>query len=87
MVSSHRFGSRAWNLFGLFTLAFTTATARKCLNLAPYSELVGPFFNRYAVIPQAGLRRVVSKVFQILFHPPIWGTFHLSLTVLVRYRT
>ncbi len=24
--------------------------------------------------------------FQVLFHSPYWGTFHLSLTVLVHYR-
>ena len=29
----------------------------------------------------------VSIWFQILFHPPHRGTFHLSLTVLVRYRS
>ena len=26
-------------------------------------------------------------MFQVLFHPPHWGTFHLSLTVLVHYRS
>ena len=29
---------------------------------------------------------LVSKRFQVLFHSPNRGTFHLSLTVLVRYR-
>ena len=33
------------------------------------------------------LRPVVSTRFQILFHSPRWGSFHLSLTVLVRYRS
>ena len=29
---------------------------------------------------------LVSKRFQVLFHSPHRGSFHLSLTVLVRYR-
>ena len=33
------------------------------------------------------LRPVVSIQFQILFHSPRRGSFHLSLTVLVRYRS
>lgn len=36
--------------------------------------------------PTKGLRPLVGARFQGLFHPPIRGTFHLSLTVLVRYR-
>ena len=35
----------------------------------------------------SGLRPVVSAWFQVLFHSPVRGTFHLSLTVLVRYRS
>ena len=31
------------------------------------------------------LRPVVSVRFQVLFHSPVRGTFHLSLTVLVHY--
>ena len=34
-----------------------------------------------------GLRPLVGKRFQVLFHPVIHGTFHLSLTVLVHYRS
>ena len=33
------------------------------------------------------LRLLVSKEFQVLFHLPNRDTFHLSLTVLVRYRS
>ncbi len=33
------------------------------------------------------LRPVVSARFQILFHSPRRGSFHLSITVLVRYRS
>ena len=34
-----------------------------------------------------GLRPLVSVWFQVLFHSPVRGTFHLSLTVLVHYRS
>ena len=33
------------------------------------------------------LRLVVGLRFQVLFHSPHWGAFHLSLTVLVHYRS
>ena len=33
------------------------------------------------------LRLLVSLWFQVLIHSPNWGTFHLSLTVLVHYRS
>jgi hypothetical protein len=33
-----------------------------------------------------GLRLLVSIRFQVLFHSPNRGSFHLSLTVLVHYR-
>ena len=36
---------------------------------------------------KSGLRPLVSKRFQELFHSLIQGTFHLSLTVLVHYRS
>ncbi len=35
----------------------------------------------------SGLQPLVSVWFQVLFHPLIQGTFHLSLTVLVHYRS
>ena len=33
------------------------------------------------------LRLLVGIRFQVLFHSPRWGSFHLSLTVLVHYRS
>ena len=36
---------------------------------------------------KSGLQPFVSVWFQVLFHSPVRGTFHLSLTVLVRYRS
>ncbi len=35
---------------------------------------------------EARLQLLVSIRFQVLFHSPNRGTFHLSLTVLVHYR-
>ena len=37
--------------------------------------------------PVIALRLLVSLRFQVLFHSPQRGTFHLSLTVLVHYRS
>ena len=34
----------------------------------------------------SGLRHIVGKWFQVLFHSPSRGSFHLSLAVLVHYR-
>ena len=36
---------------------------------------------------EAGLQQVVSAWFQVLFHSLAQGSFHLSLTVLVHYRS
>ena len=36
---------------------------------------------------QSMLRPLVGDWFQVLFHSPRRGAFHLSLTVLVRYRS
>ena len=33
------------------------------------------------------LRPIVGERFQVLFHSPVRGTFHLSFTVLVHYRS
>ena len=35
----------------------------------------------------APLPPLVGVQFQVLFHPPVRSTFHLSLTVLVHYRS
>ena len=36
---------------------------------------------------KSGLQPLVSVRFQVLFHSPVRSAFHLSLTVLVRYRS
>jgi hypothetical protein len=50
-------------------------------------KLAGSFFNRHAIIPLRGLSRIVRKQFQVLFHWVSHPSFHLSLTVLVHYRS
>ena len=51
-------------------------------------SLVGSFCKKHAVTPpDAMLRLFVGTWFQILFHSPRRGSFHLSLTVLVHYRS
>ena len=41
--------------------------------------------NNPKIIPT--LLPLVGMWFQALFHSPHWGAFHLSLTVLVHYRS
>jgi hypothetical protein len=65
----------------------------EALNLATYSTLAGSFFNRNTVVPfipegiKLGLQLFVDIRFQRLFHRPFRAAFHLSLTVLVHYRS
>ena len=57
-----------------------------CLKLATYINSLAhsPKGTPSGITP---LRPVVSAQFQILFHSPRRGSFHLSLTVLLRYRS
>ena len=51
-------------------------------------KLVGSFFNRHAVTDLAyPLRLLVNIWFQVYFTRPHRASFHLSLTVLVHYRS
>jgi hypothetical protein len=74
----------------LFRLAFATAPAVTALTLPQKvtRRLILQKARRHPY-PQGGivLRLVVSTRFQVLFHSPRRGTFHLSLTVLVHYRS
>ena len=68
-------------------LGFPAPTFHRNLSCSTH-KLVGSFFNRNTVTRhKAWLQLFVSKRFQILFHPPHRGAFHLSLTVLVHYRS
>ena len=89
MGSSHGFVSNTCDSFALFRLAFATAPS--------VSDLTSPLkLTRWLILQKARrhtlprrvivLRPVVSARFQVLFHSPYRGTFHLSFTVLVHYR-
>ena len=63
-----------------------------CLNLAtpinsPAHSPKGTRSGRDALRHPLALPPSVSERFQVLFHSPHRGSFHLSLTVLVRYRS
>ena len=87
MVSSPGFVSNTRHSNALFRLGFPTPTASKALS-SPR------ILTRWLILLKARrqndlspLRPVVSTQFQILFHSPRRGSFHLSLTVLLRYRS
>ena len=70
---------------GLFTLAFTMAPGITPLTCAVQ-------LTRWPVLQKVRrhtevLRLFISIKFQVLFHPPLRGAFHLSLAVLVHYRS
>ena len=67
---------------------FRFASGCSSLKLATYinSQAHSPKGTPLAAVSRH-LRPVVSIQFQILFHSPRWGSFHLSLTVLLRYRS
>jgi hypothetical protein len=90
--------TRGWTN-ALFRLAFATApgvtplawpqrlTRRLILQKARrQAERRASGFHRRTDPPSA-LRLLVGLRFQVLFHSPHRGTFHLSLTVLVHYRS
>ena len=92
MGSSPGFGSTPCDYIALFRLAFASAP--------PVSSLASPQrVTRWLILQKArrqalrslrsaiALRLLVGARFQVLFHSPHWGTFHLSLTVLVPYRS
>ena len=87
MVSSPGFVSNMRHLIALFRLGFPAPTAITALS-SPRT------LTRWLILLKArrqldlsNLRPVVSTQFQILFHSPRRGSFHLSLTVLLRYRS
>ena len=70
---------------------FPCGSGCHCLNLATKSNSLAhsPKGTPSALrLPKSMvLRPLVSTRFQVLFHSPHRGSFHLSLTVLVRYRS
>ena len=76
-------------LYALFRLAFATASGVTPLTLPQRltRRLILQKARRQSPTRVAPLRPVVSIRFQILFPSPCRGSFHLSLTVLVHYRS
>ena len=73
---------------------YTASSASLSLRLGKSSSLTSPVtVTRRFILQKAcrhckkQLRPLVGAWFQVLFHSPYRGTFHLSLTVLVRYRS
>ena len=69
-------------------LAFATPSDHKSLSLqlTAYSQAHSSI-GTLSSSRMTGLQLIVSIRFQVLFHRPLRATFHLSLTVLVHYRS
>ncbi len=85
MGRSHGFASTTTNYSALFRLAFATAPVLQTLTLLV--KVTRRLIMQKARRHPYGLRPLVSVWFQDLFHSVIHGSFHLSLTVLVHYRS
>ena len=85
MGRSLGFASTTTNYGALFRLAFATAPDLKSLTLLV--KVTRRLIMQKARRHPKGLRPLVSVWFQDLFHSFIQGSFHLSLTVLVHYRS
>ncbi len=83
---SHGFASTTTNCGALFRLAFATDPVLNTLTLlvTVTRRLIMQKARRHGSSP---LRPLVSVWFQVLFHSLVQGSFHLSLTVLVHYRS
>ena len=86
MGRSQGFASSAIDLFALFRLAFASAAPLKGLTL-PMTTNSQAHYAKGTPSHLMVLRPLVGARFQVLFHSPVRGAFHLSLTVLVHYRS
>ena len=86
MGRSHGFASTITDSSALFRLAFATDPYLKYLSL-PATVTRRLIMQKARRHPINGLRPLVGVWFQVLFHSVIHGSFHLSLTVLVHYRS
>ena len=86
MGRSHGFASTTTNFSALFRLAFATDPPLNGLTMLATvtRRLIMQKARRHR---SSLLRPLVSVWFQDLFHSLIQGSFHLSLTVLVHYRS
>ena len=85
MGRSLGFASTTTNLFALFRLAFASDPPLNGLTML--ATVTRRLIMQKARSHPKGLLQLVSVWFQDLFHSPVRGTFHLSLTVLVHYRS
>ena len=85
MGRSLGFASTTTNLFALFRLAFASDPPLNGLTML--ATVTRRLIMQKARRHPKGLRPLVSVWFQDLFHSLIQGSFHLSLTVLVHYRS
>ena len=86
MCRSLGFASTPTDSNGLFSLAFTAVARLK--RLTSLVMVTRRFIMQKARSHMQGmLRPLEGDWFQVLFHSPNRGAFHLSLTVLVRYRS
>src|SRR5690606_18754772 len=86
MGRSHGFASNITDYGALFRLTFVTDPQLNCLSL-PATLTRRLIMQKARRHPINGLRPLVGVWFQDLFHSVIHGSFHLSLTVLVHYRS
>ena len=86
MRRSQSFASAPTDSDALFRLAFAPARRLHALNHASEEQLVGSLCKRHAVTIK-WLPQLAGARFQVLFHSAVRGAFHLSLTVLVHYRS
>ena len=84
MPSSSRFGSSTSHSLALFRLAFATASPIVRVNLATDTNSLAHAKGTQSGISLSSiaLLQLVGTGFQILFHSPQRGSFHLSLAVL-----
>ncbi len=88
MDRSLSFGSAATDYIALLRLAFASAPPLGLTSpVTTTRRLIMQKAVRHPCPKTIGLRMIVGKRFQVLFHSPHWGSFHLSLTVLVHYRS
>ncbi len=87
MGRSHGFASTTTDYGALLRLAFATAPSLKDLTLPVKvtRRLIMQKARRHRA--KGRLRPLVGVWFQDLFHSVVHGSFHLSLTVLVHYRS
>ena len=87
MDRSLGFGSTPSNYGALLRLGFPSAPLYELNLAAERNSLTHYAKGTPSHLIYMVLLLLVGIRFQVLFHPPYWSAFHLSLTVLVHYRS